>query len=156
MKDELDFTDIKFTFRCPKQWEDLQVTDNHDVRFCTECNYHVHSIVDRLDLKKLDLGEECFAVKDSRVNGIFILGGVEKSLPTYPPIKTFLFSCGHTSNLSDSQLATIEWLRRHFQVRLSMKNKKIKFTVKLSQIEELDRIINILDRDNIIYSIEEH
>jgi hypothetical protein len=156
MKEDLNLTDIKFTFRCQKRWEDLQTTDNHDVRFCSECNYRVHSIVERLDLNKLDLGEECFAVKDSRVEGIFILGGVEKALPAYPPIKTFVFSCGYTSNLSESQLATIEWLRRHLQVAVSMKNKKTQFTVKLSQIEKLDRIINILDRDKIIYSIQEY
>jgi hypothetical protein len=153
MKDDLNLTDIKFTFRCQKQWEDLQVTDNHDVRFCNECNYHVHSIVDRLDLKKLELGEECFAVKDIPMKG-FRIGGVEKPLPIYPPVKTFLFSCGYTSNLSESQFATIKWLNRNLKVALIMKNKKIQFTVTLSQQEELDRIINILEQDKIIYSIE--
>jgi hypothetical protein len=153
MKDDLDLSDIKFTFRCDKQWEDLQVTDNDDVRFCNECNYHVHSIVDRLDLKKLELGEECFAVKSERLRG-YMIGGVEKALPIYPPIKTFLFNVGYTSNLSESQLATIKWMHRYLKVVLDMKNKKIQFTVKLSQVEELNRIINILEQEKIIYSIE--
>jgi hypothetical protein len=155
MEDDLDITDIKFTFRCQKQWEDLQITENHDMRFCNECNYHVHSIVNRLDLKKLDLGEKCFAVKDVPARG-FIIGGVEKPLPAYPPIQTFLFSCGYTSNLSDSQVATVKWMHRYLRVSLSMKNKKIQFTVKLSQKEELDRIINILEQDKIVYSIEQY
>jgi hypothetical protein len=153
MKDDLDLSDIKFTFRCDKQWEDLQVTDNNDVRFCNECNYHVHSIVDRLDLKKLELGEECFAVKSERLRG-YMIGGVEKALPIYPPIKTFSFNVGYTSNLSESQLATIKWMHRYLKVVLDMKNKKIQFTVKLSQVEELNRIINILEQEKIIYSIE--
>jgi hypothetical protein len=153
MKDDLDLSDIKFTFRCDKRWDDLQVTDNNDVRFCNECNYHVHSIVDRLDLKKLELGEECFAVKSERLKG-YMIGGVEKALPIYPPIKTFLFSVGYTSNLSESQLATIKWMQRYLKVVLNMKNKKIQFTVKLSQVEELNRIINILEQEKIIYSIE--
>jgi hypothetical protein len=153
MKDDLDLSDIKFTFRCNKQWEDLQITDNDDVRFCNECNYHVHSIVDRLDLKKLELGEECFAVKSERLRG-YMIGGVEKALPIYPPIKTFLFNVGYTSNLSESQLATIKWMHRYLKVVLDMKNKKIQFTVKLSQVEELNRIINILEQEKIIYSIE--
>jgi hypothetical protein len=152
MKD-LDLSDIKFTFRCDKRWEDLQVTDNDDVRFCNECNYHVHSIVDRLDLKKLELGEECFAVKSERLKG-YMIGGVEKALPIYPPIKTFLFSFGYTSNLSESQLATIKWMHRYLKVALTMKNKKIQFTVALSQVEELNRIIHILEQEKIIYSIE--
>ena len=79
MKDDFDPTDIKFTFRCQKKWEDLQITDNHEMRFCNECNYHVHSIVNSLDLKKLDSGEECFAVKDIQVGG-FTMGRVKKPL----------------------------------------------------------------------------
>jgi hypothetical protein len=155
MKDDLDLTDIKFTFRCQKNWDELQATDNHDVRFCNECNYHVHSIVDRLDLKKLDLGEKCFAVQDSQSDGkgIFILGGAERSQPTYPPIQTFVFSCGYISNLSHGQLLTIKWIGRYLHVKLKMK-KKIGFTAYISQVEELDRIISILERDKIIYSIE--
>jgi hypothetical protein len=153
MKDNLDLSDIKFTFHCDKRWDDLKVTGNDDVRFCHECNYHVHSIVDRLDLKKLELGEECFAVKSERLKG-YIIGGVDKALPIYPPIKTFLFSFGYTSNLSEGQLATIKWMHRHLKVVLDMKNKKIQFTVELSQVEELNRIINILEQEKIIYSIE--
>ncbi len=153
MKDNLDLTDIKFTFRCQKNWDDLQPTDNHDVRFCNECNYHVHSIVDRLDLKKLDLGEKCFAVKDSHSKGIFILGGAERSLPALP-ITVFVFRCGYVSNLSEGQLLTIKWLGRYLNVKLKMKNRKIKFTAHLYKVEELDRIISILERDKIIYSIE--
>ena len=55
-----------------------------------------------------------------------------------------------------SQFATIKWLHRHLQVALSMTTKKIQFTVKLSHTEELDRIIQILEQDKIIYSIEEY
>ncbi len=153
MENDLDISDIKFTFRCDKRWEDLQVTNNDDVRFCHECNYQVHSIVERLDLRKLELGEECFAVKSERLKG-YIIGGVEKSLPRYPPTKTFLFSCGHTSNLSESQLATIKWMHKYLKVALNVKNKKIQFTIELSQVEQLDRIINILSQEKIIYSIE--
>ena len=148
MNEDLNLTDIKFTFRCPKKWEDLQVTDNDDVRLCNECKYHVHSIVDRLDLKKLDSGGECFAVKSSLLRG-YTIGGVEKALLIYPPSQTFLFSFGYTSNLSTSQVATIKWMHKYLKVALSLKNKKIQFTVKLSQAEELDRIINILERDEI-------
>jgi hypothetical protein len=155
MKEDFDPVDIKFTFKCQKRWEDLQATDNHDMRFCNECNYHVHSIVDRLDLKKLELGGECFAINIIQPNSqlITILGGVEKSLPAYPPIQTFVFSFGYVSNLSESQLLTIKSLR-HLKAIINMKNKKIKFTIQLSQLEELERIIHILEQDNIIYSIE--
>jgi hypothetical protein len=155
MKDDLDLADIKFTFRCQKEWKDLQTTENDDVRFCSECNYHVHSIVDRLDLKKLDLGEECFAVTISQPNSqlITIMGGVKKSLPAYPPVQTFVFSCGYVSNLSESQLLTIKSLR-YLEATLNMKNKKIKFTLRSSRVEELDRITHILEQENIIYSIE--
>ncbi len=158
MKDNLDLTDIKFTFRCQKKWKDLQTTENDDVRFCSECNYHVHSIVDRLDLKKLDLGEECFAVTISQPNSqlITIMGGVEQSLPAYPPIQTFVFSCGYISNLSEGQLRTIKWLGKYLRVHLSMKRKKIRFTAHLSQREELERIISILEEDKIISSVEQY
>jgi hypothetical protein len=155
MKNDLNLADIKFTFRCQKKWDDLERTDRHDVRLCNECNYHVHSIVDRLDLRKLDLGGECFSVKISQPDqeSTTILGGAKKSLPVYPPIQTFLFSCGYISNLSEVQLSTIKSLR-HLNAMLNMKNKKIKFTIRLSQLEELNRIIDILEKDNIIYSIE--
>jgi hypothetical protein len=157
MKDSSNLADIKFTFRCEQKWEDLEITANTDVRFCDRCNYKVHYITHHLDLQKLDLGEKCVALKTPDTEkGVFILGGIEKPLPKYPPIKIFVFSCGY---ISRKQLETLQWLERHFSCHLEMKQKNIRFKVRfkvgLSQLEELDRIINILEKEEIIYAIEE-
>jgi hypothetical protein len=156
MEDTDNNLNIKFTFQCKRKWYELQPTTNPDVRFCHECSLNVHSIVDRLDLEKLDIGERCIALttKSSEREGwITILGGVERSIPEYPPKQQFIFNCGYMDNLTKSQLNTLHFLRRNFQVTLSLK-KKTQFTAWCAQPEELDRIIRVLDREEIIYSIE--
>jgi hypothetical protein len=151
--------DIKFTFQCKQKWYKLQPTANPDVRFCHDCSLNVHSIVDRLDLEKLDIGEKCIALTtelSEREGWVTILGGVERStrsLPKYPPQQQFIFSCGYMANLTKSQLNTLHFLRRDLQVTLSLK-KKTQFTAWCAQPEELDRIIRVLEREEIIYSIE--
>ena len=61
-----DADELDFTFKCPKQWEKLELTDTTGTRFCQHCSRHVYYCAS-IDQAKYHAGEgHCVAV-DLRV-----------------------------------------------------------------------------------------
>jgi hypothetical protein len=59
--DDLIFN-CKFTFKCPELWDELQATENPDVRYCELCQYTVRFIRKSEDFEDYLREEKCFAV----------------------------------------------------------------------------------------------
>ena len=51
----------RFDFVCPKQWDELQVTDNNEVRYCDHCNESVYLAQSESDLDRLAIDGKCAA-----------------------------------------------------------------------------------------------
>jgi hypothetical protein len=150
---------IEFAYRCTRQWEDLEATTDPEVRFCNECNLTVHYIDNRLDPRKLAPEAKCFAAKiptPERPKGVIIAGQIAPGdwPRAYPPRQEFIFYFGPKSNLTEGQLATIRWLR-YLGGKPVMKSNMIRLTYSTAVPERLDRIISILQKEGISFSINE-
>jgi hypothetical protein len=76
--DELIFN-CKFTFKCPELWDELQTTENPDVRYCELCQYTVRFIRKSEDFDDYLREEKCFAVNmlDPQTGGsIAVVGAI--------------------------------------------------------------------------------
>jgi len=72
---------VEFTFQCPKQWENLQPTDNFDIRFCTVCSRNVH-LCDTLEEvhRHAALGN-CIAIPPSKEGILGYMGEPKVKFP---------------------------------------------------------------------------
>lgn len=55
---------FEFTYRCPKRWDSLRVTDDKNIRFCTECQKPVTFCRTKEQLETLAAQGECVAFFD--------------------------------------------------------------------------------------------
>jgi hypothetical protein len=70
-----EIRNCKFSFKCPKNWESLEPTDNMHQRFCGECNQIVHLCDTPEDLMKAIQGDLCVAIANIPSNeGSYIVG----------------------------------------------------------------------------------
>ena len=57
---------VEFTYRCPQRWDTLQLTDDANVRYCSECERNVHYCQTAREAQNLADRGECVAI-DSRL-----------------------------------------------------------------------------------------
>ncbi len=65
---ELDTVDeegrkLAVVYRCRVQWEDLQQTDNDQVRYCTNCSQPVFHVADSQNLHRAVAAGRCVMVR---------------------------------------------------------------------------------------------
>ena len=65
---ELDKVDedgrkLAVVYRCREKWEDLQFTDNDQVRYCNKCSQPVFHVADTEDLHRAVTAGRCVMVK---------------------------------------------------------------------------------------------
>jgi hypothetical protein len=149
-------TEDDFTFICQQQWQNLEQTIDPQLRFCHECQKYVHFITDLLDFNKYGANLPCVAVKiEPKDNALemTIVGGIGSSYLSRFRGITFRFDFGSIAALSKSQLDTIHWCR-DLGANISRKPKnRIELTITLSIPEAFDRLVNVLEREGIEYSI---
>ncbi|MEP1740412.1 MAG: hypothetical protein ABJI60_11755 [Kangiellaceae bacterium] len=93
-------TDIKckFKYLCPNSWEDLEHSENSDVRFCKHCETDVYRARDEDDFNSLARQDKCVAYGDS---GIVYMGEPE-------PIPLHYFVEIPEQDLSNSQISNLK------------------------------------------------
>jgi hypothetical protein len=74
---ELDKVDedgrkLAVVYRSRVQWEDLQQTENDQVRYCTNCSQPVFHIADAQDLHRAVAAGRCVMVKPPKPRGHFL------------------------------------------------------------------------------------
>jgi hypothetical protein len=87
--DDLIFN-CKFTFKCPQLWNELQVTENPDVKYCGQCQYTVRFIRKSEDFENYLNEDKCFAVNmlDPQTGGsIAVVGAIA---PAYEEDETIV------------------------------------------------------------------
>ena len=52
-----------FSFRCPRAWDHLSLTDNADIRHCLECDRDVYLALTEQDFRQYANEGRCVAVK---------------------------------------------------------------------------------------------
>ena len=70
--------DIKncFEYVCPEKWNNLQKTDNKDVRFCGSCNKQVFKATNKKSIDKLANQNKCVAYFDGEESSPSIMGQI--------------------------------------------------------------------------------
>jgi len=58
----VDNRDCKINYKCPKAWDDLDKTEDSDVRHCNQCDKDVHFCADVESLKEANIEDLCVAV----------------------------------------------------------------------------------------------
>ena len=58
-----EFEECALTFKCPLKWEDLEKTDDEDVRYCKECMENVYQVPNLLAFKKRAKEKKCVSIK---------------------------------------------------------------------------------------------
>ena len=71
---------VEFRFRCPKLWENLQSTEDSDIRFCETCRRNVHLCHDMGEVAGHALAGNCIAVLSSNPGSHMVVGEPD---PTY-------------------------------------------------------------------------
>ena len=160
MDEDNKITEIEFSFRCQRKWHELQKTENPDIRFCDDCRQNVHYVGSKLDFAKYDENAKCFAVRIyemDRSKAVTIAGGIGGvKLPpfsNYPQTASFIIKFGPKSGLSESQLETIKWLR-HFNAKPVVKDKMVELVINSITEEKFDRIISLLEKEEIPFTVE--
>lgn len=93
-------TDItcKFKYLCPNSWDELEHSENTDVRFCTHCEADVYRAKDEEDFDALAKQEKCIAYGDSE---IMYMGEPE-------PIPLHYFLEIPNQDLTNSQISSLK------------------------------------------------
>jgi len=52
----------KFKYECPKDWFDLDITDDDAIRFCQKCRQNVYFCKNDKELKKAIKQDRCVAI----------------------------------------------------------------------------------------------
>ena len=53
---------VRFTYQCPKRWQNLQVTENDTVRFCNACQENVYYCTDKPQAEQHARQGHCIAI----------------------------------------------------------------------------------------------
>lgn len=70
-----EIRNCKFSFKCPKDWEALERTDNKHQRYCGECNQVVHFCYTPEDLMKAIQNDLCVAIANNpATEGPYMVG----------------------------------------------------------------------------------
>jgi hypothetical protein len=157
MNNNNPITEDDFTFICKQQWYELERTSDPKLKFCHQCQKHVHFISSRLEFAQYGSQSSCVAVEiepRSPTPGYIIAGGLDSAY--YPSTSrgiTFTFDFGSISDLSKSQLKAI-YSYKDLGAWISTKKKnRIEFTIELFIPEAFDRLVRILEKEQIEYSI---
>lgn len=129
------------------------MTENPDIRFCDECQLNVHYVGQRSDFEKYPADTECFAVKiynEEKTKGVTIAGG---AIPDYESRASFVLKFGPKADLTNDQLKTIQWLR-NLGAQPVMKSKMVRLLLRQVTEDHFDRIISILEKEEIPFSVE--
>jgi hypothetical protein len=83
-QNSIEVKDCVFSFKCPKQWAALQVTENPNVRYCDSCKENVWFCKNGKALKEAVKLGRCVAVEISpysdninKLSGPVMLGTME-------------------------------------------------------------------------------
>ena len=77
MKEEI--INCSFQFQCPLDWNKLQLTENEDVRFCSNCKRNVYFVHTQYDLNNFARAGQCVAFNSK--NKLFFDGKVQYEPP---------------------------------------------------------------------------
>jgi len=58
-----EIRNCEFRFKCPKEWNGLKPTDNHDQRYCSACNQIVYFCHTANELMAAIQADHCVAVR---------------------------------------------------------------------------------------------
>lgn len=58
-----------FSFQCPKQWNELDNTEDEYVRFCSQCNKPVYLAGNTKELAERAIKKQCAAIKQPHEQG---------------------------------------------------------------------------------------
>jgi hypothetical protein len=158
--DDEDTQAIEFLFRCSRQWDELEATEDSSVRFCTECDQNVYYIGTGSHAERGSVEFTCIAAKiGTRENpkGVVFVGQpepVQSSLPRANRGANHVIYFGPISGLTPYQLETIKWLRI-LGANPIMKGETVRSVVRVATEQHLARIIRILEGEAIPFSLDE-
>lgn len=69
---ETTLEELGFRFQCDKSWEDLEVSSDEGIRFCTDCKKEVHMMLSMDQLKSLEVDSPCIAKRN--IEDIILMG----------------------------------------------------------------------------------
>ena len=64
-----EFEDCAFTFKCPMDWDNLEETDNVDVKYCSVCEENVYHAPNLLEFKQRVKEKQCVSIRKVDDNG---------------------------------------------------------------------------------------
>ena len=64
-----EFRNCEVKFKCPKKWDELEITADPSVRNCHECKKTVHYCRDDNELMKAILADQCVAFPIELLDG---------------------------------------------------------------------------------------
>lgn len=53
----------KFTYECPKKWEELESTESDSIKFCLRCNHHVYLANNQQEFNLFSAEGKCVAIE---------------------------------------------------------------------------------------------
>jgi len=59
---EITIRNCTFKFRCDKQWQDLERTEDPKVRYCNSCEEEIHYVHTNKELRKAIEANQCVAL----------------------------------------------------------------------------------------------
>jgi len=63
---------LAVVYRCRERWEDLQATDNDQVRYCTKCSMSVFRVADTHDFQRAVAAGRCVMVEATQQRQYFV------------------------------------------------------------------------------------
>ena len=60
---DAEIRNCEFKFKCPKLWDELELTDDANIRTCEECQRRVFFCRTASELKRAITDDKCIAVK---------------------------------------------------------------------------------------------
>ena len=119
-------TDItcKFKYLCPFSWEDLEQSEETDLKFCTHCESNVHRANDEQEFEDLARSNKCVAFEES---GIMFMGTPE-------PIPRHYYLQIPEQNLTNQQITK---LRNIIEPELSEEEVMLKYDNNSEQFVDI-------------------
>jgi hypothetical protein len=145
----------QFVFKCPRQWDELEITDDPDQKYCHQCNRFVYFARTQTDLSRLAQEAKCIAAYVVNIQEVSPKPLLGEPVWEEPGVNLYLEPIDH---LNPAQLKAIQKIVQEelnlLQLRLRYSDgQRHLLAQNLSQSLQAE-IVMLLSQLNIPYSLE--
>lgn len=76
MKENVKIKNCLFAFKCPRLWDELEITANPDIKYCNVCDRGVYLAKDEHAFRVLAEYGKCVALEETRDAGVIMTLGM--------------------------------------------------------------------------------